>query len=382
LRAISGDNVLPMTVNGSNCSANSYINKPCVSVTVCAPGSTTNCMTVDDILVDTGSYGLRIFKKDVLDQNTTLLNALTQVTTGGKNLATCVQFGDGSADWGPVMLADVVLGGEPAVQVPIQVIDSTFASVPAACPDPDIDPATTGFNGILGVGFFEQDCGAGCVNYANNGLYYGCSGSPATCTGIKAGLSIQVQNPVALLPTDNNGVILELPSVPLGGATSASGYMILGIGTQSNNIPSGVTTYTADSSTGEFSTILNGVTHESFIDSGSNALFFPAPSDGSLPDCSTVSSALSGWFCPPSVKILTATNVSIDSVQGDVPFYIGNLLTLANTANSVFVEAGGGFSVGGAALFDWGLPFYIGRNVYLGIENKTSSLGTGPYWAY
>ena len=31
-----------------------------VNVTICAPGSTTNCQTIDHVQVDTGSQGLRI----------------------------------------------------------------------------------------------------------------------------------------------------------------------------------------------------------------------------------------------------------------------------------------------------------------------------------
>ena len=58
----AANNVIPITVNGALCSANSYLNKPCVSVTVCTPGTST-CQTIDDILLDTGSYGLRIFKQ-------------------------------------------------------------------------------------------------------------------------------------------------------------------------------------------------------------------------------------------------------------------------------------------------------------------------------
>src|SRR4051794_15179060 len=61
LPVLTGANVLPLTVNGSLCSTRSYINKPCVSVTVCTPGTST-CQTIHDILLDTGSYGLRVFK--------------------------------------------------------------------------------------------------------------------------------------------------------------------------------------------------------------------------------------------------------------------------------------------------------------------------------
>ncbi|MDQ1387146.1 MAG: hypothetical protein QOF56_600, partial [Acidobacteriaceae bacterium] len=32
--------------------------------------------------------------------------------------------------------------------------------------------------------------------------------------------------------------------------------------------------------------------------------------------------------------------------------------------------------------FDWGLPFFYGRNVYTAIETKSTPGGTGPYWAY
>jgi hypothetical protein len=44
----------------------------------------------------------------------------------------------------------------------------------------------------------------------------------------------------------------------------------------------------------------------------------------------------------------------------------------------VFVEVGGTFP----GNFDWGLPFFFGKNVFVGYEGKGSSLGNGPYWAY
>ncbi|HXY62064.1 MAG TPA: DUF3443 family protein, partial [Nitrospirota bacterium] len=215
-------NVLPLTVNGSLCSpatSSNYINKPCVSVTVCTSGSTTACQTINDILLDTGSIGLRIFKQALTNVT------LSQVPSGAGSLATCVQFADGSSDWGPVNKADVILGNEPPVTVPIQVIDATFGTtvLPSACSNPDRVPAL--FNGILGVGLFAQDCGGTCVISATR-AYYSCSGNACTPTAVP--LANQVSNPVASLPMDNNGVIIQLPTVPSSGSPAANGILVLG----------------------------------------------------------------------------------------------------------------------------------------------------------
>jgi hypothetical protein len=359
------NNVVAITVNGSLCSNDSYINKPCVSITVCTPG-TSNCQTIDDILLDTGSSGLRIFKQ--------VLNvSLAQVTSGSGSLAECIQYGDGTSEWGPVQIASVILGNEPAVQVPIQVIDSTFGIVPIACQNADQSPTDAVFNGILGVGLFAQDCGQDCSNSANNGMYYGCNES--ICQGTAVPLSSQVQNPVVLLPEDNNGVIVELPSVPLGGAPSVNGYLILGIGTQTNNVPSAVKTYTADQY-GEFTTMFNGISYSSYLDTGSNGLYFPSPSSNVLPDCAYPDS---DWFCPASIKSFSATNTGASgSPSGVVSFKIGNFDMLMATPNNVFAEIGGNET----GDFDWGLPFYFVRNVYIGLEGMESSLGNGMYWSY
>src|SRR5208283_2205385 len=102
---------------------------------------------------------------------------LAQVTSGAGSLAECVEYADGTSDWGPVQTASVILVNEPAVQVPIQVIDYTsFGSAPSTCGTPDQNPSSSGFNGILGVGPFAQDCGASCAN-SIVGQYYTCSGS-------------------------------------------------------------------------------------------------------------------------------------------------------------------------------------------------------------
>jgi hypothetical protein len=373
----NNDNVITVTVNGG-VAPGGYPNEPCVSVTICSPGTST-CQTIDNVLLDTGSYGLRIFKS-------LLTVSLTPVASGSGSLTECIQYGDNSADWGPVQLADIILGNEPAVRVPIQIIDSTSSGYNLCGLNGqytlDTIPSEVGFNGILGVGLLTEDCGSKCTSSKNNGWYYSCSGSNCSTTTVP--LNNQVQNPVSLLPLDNNGLIVQfLTPVPLGGLPSVNGKLILGIGTRSNNIPSGVTVYPADPTYGEFITIFNGNTYsQSFIDSGSNGLFFDT---SSIKTC-TVNSEV--WFCASPTQTLPATNEAYDvSSSGDVSFQIGDasiFISPSNT-NKVFIELGAPYTSGNTSFisFDWGLPFFLRqKSVYVGIEGTTSILGTGPYWAY
>ncbi len=370
----AANNVLPVTVNGALCSpgtSSQYPNKPCVRVTICTAGTNT-CQIIDDILLDTGSYGLRLFQQVVSVP-------LTTVVVNSRSLAECIQFGDGSTDWGPVQLADVILGGEHAQTVPIQIINQKFAKPPSACAGPyaDTSPSQTpgaGFNGILGVGLFGHDCGSVCADTANNGMYYSCSGS--SCSGVAAPLPDQVQNPVSLLPGDNNGVILSLPSVSSTGSASATGSLILGIGTQSNNTPWAVTTYGADGN-GEFTTVFNGHTYSAaVIDSGSNALFFPS----GIAQCSGTNT---GWYCPQSILSLLATNKGASGApSAKLSFFVANadvlMPNITLVPNAVFND----LAAPVPGIFDWGLPFFFGRDVYVGIDGTVSPIGTGPYWAY
>jgi hypothetical protein len=190
--------------------------------------------------------------------------------------------------------------------------------------------------------------------------------------GSSNSISDQVQNPVSSQPVDNNGVILELPTISTVGTASVSGYMVLGIGTQSNNTPGTAKKYAADTD-GYYTTSFNGSNYDSFVDSGSNGLFFEGP--GSLPSCS----GGSAWFCPGSILTFSAITKSADNtVASTINFQVGNANSLFSSGNKAFSDLGGGAS----GMFDFGLPFYFGRNVILGIDGRSSSLGTGPYWAY
>jgi hypothetical protein len=371
---------MSLSINGSSCvtRSNVYPNKPCVSVTICIPGTTT-CETVNDILLDTGSVGLRVFKS--------ALNglALTPMTSGSKTIATCAQFGDGSEDWGPVEQASVSIGSEPAVTTPIQVIDSTYVGASNCGSSPESSPTVAGLNGILGVDLYAQDCGEDCVEAAE-GLYFSCGST--SCSGTTLALASQLQNPVALFPYDNNGVIITLPSVSTSGVSSTSGTLTFGIGTRTNNTPPTISaphTYIAEDNAeyiefAEMNTVFAASTLGGFIDSGSNGLYFPITTSTSY--CSPALAACSGssWYCPSSLSTCTATNAgtSGNTSAVSVSFQVGSYGSFNFSTNNVFPTLGANSS----GEFDWGLPFFFGKTIYFGYEGKSSSLGSGKYWAF
>jgi len=349
--------------------ANNYFNGAFTTVTICVPGQST-CQTIDGVLVDTGSTGLRVLA------STVTLSLPQQTDAAGSPIAECAQFLDGFT-WGPVQTADIRLGGEQASAVPIQMIGASgFTNIPAACSSTGVPENTLdalGAKGILGVGLFRQDCGGGCTatGSSNPGLYYSCPASG--CQSTVQALTRQLQNPVWLFPTDNNGVVIQLPSVPTGGAATVTGMMAFGIGTQSDNALGAAKVLTVDPN-GNFTTVYGGVAYgSSFIDAGSNGLFFLDSKTTGLPVCSTNSD----FYCPTSVQTQSATNRGVNGTTSAVTFPVGNVETLNGRFNA-FSEVAGP-SPGN---FDWGLSFFFGRTIYTAIEGQSTSGGTGPYFAY
>jgi Protein of unknown function (DUF3443) len=370
----AASNVVSVTVDGGPNTADPSVNTLYTSVTICVPGSTTQCQTIDNIQVDTGSYGLRILAPVLT------LALPVNLASDGNSLVECTQFVDGYS-WGPVASADVQISGETASSVPVQVIgDSNFATVPPDCSStgPAEDTvATFGANGILGIGVFAQDCGPGCVTTSTNGDYYSCSAT--ACVGIAASLASQVPNPVPLFATDNNGTIIDLPTVAAAGAATVTGSLIFGIDTETNNASGSQSVLTVDPSDGNFTIVFNGQTlSESFIDSGTNGIFF---NDSDLTQCTN--SDFTGFYCPASTQTFSATLTGENNVSASESFSVGNTQTLATDSPTfaAFPTLGGTYT-SSTDTFDWGLPFYYGRRVATAIQGYTTSVGTGPYVAF
>ena len=355
-----------------------YTNGLFASVTLCVPGTTT-CQTFDHLLVDTGSVGVRVLESEL----TLPLPSVT--STNGQPLAECTPFVDGTA-WGPLRMADVTIGEELAANLPIQLIGEVTYPMPAGCTGSAItDFKTLAANGIVGVGVYVQDCGAACAPQPlrkgpNVGLYYACSSS-RSCAVADVPLAQQVAHPVAAFPVDNNGTIIQLPSIGASGAPSVPGVLTFGIGTQANNGLGSAVVLDLDKY-GFVSTSFNGTAYSSFLDSGSNGLFFLDAATSKLKQCT---GGLSSFYCPASLTNLTATLSSSSGAATKIAFSVTNASKLSASAYAFSNLAGPmpGFSNppdNSVPSFDWGLPFYFGRAVYTGIEDPVS--GTGPYFAF
>jgi Protein of unknown function (DUF3443) len=366
-------NVQTITVNGGPDS--NFVDGAFTSVTVCVPGSTTSCQTISGILVDTGSSGLRIL-------SSALTVSLPQQTNSSSNpIAECAAFASGIT-WGPVQTADVKMAGEVASSMPIQVIGSAnFSTIPANCTAQGVpmdDLANLGANGLLGMGQAIQDCGSACATSGplSQGTYYACPSSG--CTDTTESLAQQVQNPVAAFATDNNGVIIELPAVS-GGEASLSGSLIFGIGTQSNNGLGGATVFGTDPF-GDFSTTYKTTAFTSFLDSGSNGIYFLDSTTTGIPLCTQPS--LNFLYCPASaqnISVVDNAEQGTNGASGPASFPVGNGLTLvSNPSNNAINGLAGPFP----GLFDFGLPFFFGRNVFTAFDGKSTPAGTGPFTAF
>jgi hypothetical protein len=309
-------------------------------------------------------------------------------STGGNFIVECLPFADGFT-WGPVAPVDLYIGGEKASRLPINIIDDTPGNTlepmpPSGCQslgnNNNISSvADLGANGVLGVGLFSYDCGDYCteppLSQTLGSYYYSCSVSQ--CSPTSELLVDQVINPVAMFPVDNNGVILQMDAIPAGGAPTASGQLIFGIGTQSNNALGSASVLTTDGD-GFITTMFNGQSlGSSFLDSGSNGLYFP---DSSLPNCGTTTVEME-FYCPTTTQSFSATNEGHNGTMAPAPFAIGDLNTFSQSNFAISEVGGPATSITniGTAYFDFGVPFFYGRSVFTGMQTSASG---APYFAY
>jgi hypothetical protein len=377
-------NELRVVVDSGPAGTTGNVNRLYTTVTICVPGSATQCQTIDHVLVDTGSTGLRLLASAI--RPTLLLSKVNAAS--GFALINCAQFVDGSIAWGPVAKADVQLGAKTASNASIQIVgDPAFnGSAAGNCPGTStvVTSGDLGANGIIGLGLWSEDCGSFCASSLLNGFYFTCTNS--SCTTATAALARtadqQVKNPVPLFASDNNGFVVSLPAVSAAGASSLLGSIFFGIGTQANNLFNSGTILRLDGF-GYFTTLFEGRTlGTSFTDTGSNGIYFESLSAPPIPLCAA---PLAGFYCPVASKTLSATMRDQVGTMAAVSIQIDNALSQLSSSRNAVVPGLSG-NIGDTQIFDWGLPAFYGRKVFVGVEGKTSTLGSvavaGPFNAF
>jgi hypothetical protein len=382
-----------------------------VSVEVCSAGATTNCVIIPNVQVDTGSSGLRILASypGVSGLNLSQVN-----TTTGSPVYECYAYPDGAYLWGPVVQAGFSMAGESATNVPIQVIDNLAAPANVLSSCNPIGGSSLGTstllqaNGILGIGPALQDCGSLCTGSTVLPYYWVCSSSSACTSPAAVPTPTQVSNPVAFFNgSDNNGVMLTMGSVVSSGATSATGTLNFGIGTQTDNaLGSSTKAYALSLSTlngiaydSIFATY-NNVSYPAYVDSAENFLF--------LLDPTTIAAASAGagitscpgnppvgeYYCTSSAPSLPFTIKDAGSDSSTLTLTLGNGTTLYNSSvanggsNIAFSNLAGGYALANDEVI-LGMPFFYGRTVYVGIAGQAppsglsaTTYGALGYWAF
>ena len=347
-------------------------NEPCVSVTVCAPNTNT-CIKLPKILLSTQTVGLRI---GVPLPGLTLPNVLDAGDTASSGLAECFIRLDGNREWGPLKKADVLMGGERASSLNIQMMraqDPSFP-VPSQCAQ---SSDLTGYQGILGIGPSPFDCGAACNPTASsptlNHLYFKCTAG--NCQNTAVNESVQVENPVAALDVDNVGYILSFPDIAAEGTRHLMGSLTFGINTQPNNLLKGNVRLFQYNAGSTLQALLQNANLLAMLEIASPTNQFSAH-DPDLQLC-----ASSPYYCPAtqesrklslegygvsSMDILTANGEQIIQAPLDSFKNISSPLLPRSPL---------------AANLVLGMPFFVGKTIYFGLQKLGTSaqLETKPY---
>lgn len=412
LQAVQTDNNLLVSVEdgprGFQLAPNANILYATVSV--CSPLD-GQCVSIDHVQVDTGSVGLRVLASKVKSLN---LPPVEVASSPSLNAWECFPFVIGGL-WGANAKATVGLGRQSTGIVAVQLIeDSVNPALPAppncqAAADNQIlsSASALGSNGILGIGSTNLDCGQVCLDgsYAANATfvqYYACPsgataiGNCSSTTGVAANL--QVSNPISALKDSayRGGVVLAMPAVSEPGAVSAAGELVFGVDTvdasatqSSNRVPPSATRVLLGVDPANMDAYLNITTQltrgtqaqtfvSSYLDTGTNGLFFDDSSPSPIPLCGN-----STWYCPSSVLRLDAVlsdggNTGSNAVS--LQFALGNAEALFSTSNTAFGSAAGSAPPGSKA-FAWGMPFFYGRRVYMSIWDITGAV-VAPWYAW
>lgn len=342
----------------------STVDIPYTTVTICNP-NTAQCIAVPHVLVDTGSFGLRI-----LDSALTGLN-LPPVTSSNIPLYECAYFIN-SFTFGAVVSGNIQLAGlTTTAPTSMQLIDSSGNNGPCntAGSSNSGSQQALGANGIIGIGNLANDS-LGASYYTSQNW-----SQVATPSSNSSGL---VVNPVLQFSApNNNGILITMPNINPYGTCSA--YGTLSIGLNSTNL-SGLTLLGTDHygninasvpAPGLYpGTTLTG----SFIDSGSNEIFV----DLTLSQFNAGSNSSPNYVYQPANP--TPINFTLSNPANSAQSF-GSSFTVTNPSNAFNNNYNAIPDYAGpenAQILDLGFPYFYGHSIAYLISGQSAAAYTGP----
>jgi hypothetical protein len=261
--AAAADNIVPIEVRQLH---DGMFNLAYVDVTVC--NAVPQCRTVPNVVVDTGSSGLRLHR-EALDGL-----QLEPVRDGiGRRLGNAAHFASGGL-WGTLHAAQLRIGQvETTRAIPIQLFDapSPLERLPASYDDDARARFIRMGNGVLGMSPRRHDP----QRYFALSRWGPKALLPAW-TQVYVDASRQVVNPIIHFPEPyHNGSVISLPEVDRGaGQKTAQGWLGFGVGQPTESLfpaAARVMAHELDEQ-GKFAAMLGGRRVDLVVDSGSNVL--------------------------------------------------------------------------------------------------------------
>jgi hypothetical protein len=117
------------------------------------------------------------------------------------------------------------------------------------------------------------------------------------------------------------------------------------------------------------------------IDSGSDDYAFADPNMATCTATPPNNPLWVGYYCPASGQqpvFATNTGVGANNATNTVNFAIADPNSFAAAATA-FINLGGGQ---GSTRFTWGMPFFYGQKIYVGIDQTMSGTLKVPFYAY
>ena len=339
-----------------------------VDVTVC--NAKQQCRTVPNVLVDTGSTGLRLYRGALgglsLDEVTIL---------GDRPLGKWSHFGSGDL-WGRVHWAQVRIGGvETTEAIPIELFDvpSPGEILPAGYGSVDLRAQPDGIpgNGILGIS---------PRHHSRTGYFAFDRARSTTLSGrwdrVLVAESVQVVNPIVHFPPPyDNGSVIRLPEVDWReGQDSAQGWLGFGIGLPTEVLfPHGRRVIALElDADGRFPAELGAHRVDLMLDSGTNSMRLALEPFGFARH-----GCFKDYYDPAA---LTPIDLSVLSASHEIelarPLVVGPAGNLRKTALGYGVlpmlAAGPELPDGQEPRSMLGLPFFYGRTVATGLQGAVN----------